>query len=134
MIYVPTYRAKEKSKDNYIEGLYTKINGRSYIINSIGKSTEIDIDTLAINFKQMKTKNNQKIFASLNHKGLGGDKIVFFKDKDYIKEAVFIFDVNAYVNPTIELLGLANNDNEETEYYSVDKTIRNITEIIDIHR
>lgn len=132
MIDVPTYRAREKSKNNYIEGLYTEIDGRSYIVNSIGKSTEIEKETLAINFRKMKTKNNQKIFASLNPKGIGGDKIVFFKEVEYIKEAVFVFDVDDCINPTVELLGLASTEHEEVEYFTVDKKIINI-EISSIH-
>jgi hypothetical protein len=133
MINIPIYRAKEKYNENYIEGFYTEIDGRGYIVNSINKSTEIDQETLAINFKKMKTKNGKKIFASLNANGIGGDKIEFFKEKEYIKEAIFIFDVDACTNPTVELLGLASSEKEKNEYYTVDDHIINI-KIKEIHK
>jgi len=123
MLEMPIYRAKEKYRDNFIEGFYTEINKRSYIVNSIDKSTEIDKETLAIHFPNMKSEKNQKIFASLNENGKGGDLITFFEDKDYSKKAVFIFDTSLETVPTVELLGLASSKDEETEYFSICKTL-----------
>ena len=82
---IPVYRAKEIDSEEYVEGYVTYgINQASILtpINRFGEFTvwKIDPATLAINFEDMLDSQGNKIFASLNKDGRGGD---IMKDDEY---------------------------------------------------
>ena len=79
MINIPIYRAKKIDSDEYVEGYYYK-DGKDHIIFN-GDSTTIfglrviDPTTLSIHFPDMLDSQGNKIFASLQEDGKGGDII-----------------------------------------------------------
>ena len=103
MINLPIFRAKKLDSDKYIIGQYieTEFSNEEYcdieeqetiIKHCIIKDfrtvhddyeycnfdiTEIDIATLAIHFPDMLDSQGNKIFASLQEDGKGGDKFLF---------------------------------------------------------
>jgi len=85
---IPIYRAKRKDNGEYVEGTGTtdflNINrheypqyageGRTWLWNDYSW-VEIDPETLAIHFPDMKDKNDKPIFASLSEDGKGGTEV-----------------------------------------------------------
>lgn len=70
------FRAKEKNTDNYIIGYeyYNHIEDEYYITHYItGNNYKVDKSTRSINFDDMLDSNGNKIFASLQEDGKGGD-------------------------------------------------------------
>jgi hypothetical protein len=70
------FRAKEKNTDNYIIGYeyYNHIEDEYYITHYItGNNYKVDKSTRSINFEDMVDSNRNKIFASLQEDGKGGD-------------------------------------------------------------
>lgn len=94
-----TYRAKKINSNEYVEGyLVTDIKGKYFILDiqniyyetfttsdgtyhgiTCDTSYEIDSSTLAIHFPDMLDSQGNKIFASLNEDGKGGD-ICYVRD------------------------------------------------------
>lgn len=84
---IPIYRAKKIDSDGYVIGYYSPAYDiHHYIITHLGVDTKVDavyqmstdihkIDstTLAIHFPDMLDNQGNKIFASLNEDGKGGD-------------------------------------------------------------
>lgn len=80
---IPEFRAKDTSTGELVIGQYIPkywLEGVGYMENVILENTGyqrdvhcIDTNTLAIHFKSMLDKKKNKVFASLNKKGLGGD-------------------------------------------------------------
>ena len=99
---IPIFRAKNIDSDEYVQGYYYKderlISGYSHKIHTFSKfgtvTTEIDEDTLSIHFPDMVDSNGNKIFASLQEDGKGGDVmqddeyygIAKYKDSRFIVE------------------------------------------------
>lgn len=89
---IPIYRAKRIDSEDYVYGYYTERisqypSGRHYIHFHNGTTAtyeKIDPTTLSIHFPDMLDSQGNKIFASLQDDGKGGDKT------DYGK--VMIFD------------------------------------------
>lgn len=81
MINLPIYRAFSETFDKYILGVPYFSDGRYYMLvddcnknNNIGSgSYPIDKTTLAIHFPDMLDSQGNKIFASLQEDGKGGD-------------------------------------------------------------
>ena len=96
------FRAKVKNSDEYVSGYFSKDGNDGYYIMissecyyetfdtadgtyrgiTCSNSYEIDPSTLAINFPDMLDSQGNKIFASLNEDGKGGD-ICYVKDFSY---------------------------------------------------
>ena len=85
MINLPIYRAFSETFDKYILGVPYFSDGRYYMLvddcnknNNIGSgSYPIDETTLSIHFPDMLDSKGNKIFASLQEDGKGGDKFLF---------------------------------------------------------
>lgn len=94
---IPIYRAKKIDSDEYVEGKLIEDYGIGFYIqinNSLeniattygdyGFSTndfeQIDSTTLSIHFPDMLDTQGNKIFASLNEDGKGGD-ILYYEDE-----------------------------------------------------
>ena len=81
---IPIYRAFSETFDKYILGVPYFSDGRYYMLvddcnknNNIGSgSYPIDETTLAIHFPDMLDSKGNKIFASLQEDGKGGDVIL----------------------------------------------------------
>lgn len=109
----PLYRAKRKEKNEYITGyfitkklfkgailttipfIFTRINISGYNEDGSQKTNnwdnreyKIEENTLAIHFPGMLDKEFTKLFASLNEKGIGGDTVIHYDDK----ERTLVFD------------------------------------------
>lgn len=78
---IPIYRAKKIDSDEYVEGYYvdtvefftkTLRNENGYITKD-GNFHIIDISTLAIHFPDTIDSQGNKVFASLQEDGKGGD-------------------------------------------------------------
>ena len=88
---IPIYRAKKIDSNEYVEGFYYK-DGNDHIIFN-GDSTTIfglrviDPTTLSIHFPDMIDSQGNKIFASLQKDGKGGD---IMQDDEYIGIAKYI--------------------------------------------
>ena len=90
MINLPIYRAFSETFDKYILGVPYFSDGRYYMLvddcnknNNIGSgSYPIDETTLSIHFPDMLDSKGNKIFASLQEDGKGGD-IVKIRDSDF---------------------------------------------------
>jgi len=75
---IPIYRAKKIDSDEYVEGFYFNYDdslGYKPMIISKESGIEFEISelTLAIHFPDMIDSEGNKIFASLNEDGKGGD-------------------------------------------------------------
>ena len=88
MINLPIYRAFSETFDKYILGVPYFSDGRYYMLvddcnknNNIGSgSYPIDETTLSIHFPDMLDSKGNKIFASLQEDGKGGD---IMQDDEY---------------------------------------------------
>lgn len=90
-INIPIYRAKKIDSDEYVIGFYSSAYDiRHYVITNLGVDTKtstvyqmstdihkIDATTLSINFPDMLDSKGNKIFASLNEDGKGGDIVKY---------------------------------------------------------
>ncbi|MFY4844620.1 hypothetical protein ACOTVP_08785 [Aliarcobacter butzleri] len=80
---IPIYRAKKKGSREYVIGQFCSYKGYPTIFDEYGlNGKEIDITTLAIHFPDMLDSQGNKIFASLQENGKGGD-IVNYKSRTY---------------------------------------------------
>ena len=71
---IPIYRAKKIDSDDYVVGQYIAYKGYPTIFNEYGlDGVNIDDATLAIHFPNMIDSKGNKIFASLQEGGCGGD-------------------------------------------------------------
>ena len=81
MINLPIYRAKKIDSDEYVMGWYSSpiiIEGKTYLsITNKDGEYRIDTTTLSIHFPNMLDSQGNKIFASLQEDGKGGDKFLF---------------------------------------------------------
>lgn len=92
---IPIYRAKKINSDEYVEGYFAKdyyeVSTLTRFSNIIFTDSvcfeEIDPATLAINFPDMLDSQGNKIFASLQEDGKGGD---IMQDDEYIGIAKYI--------------------------------------------
>ena len=77
MINLPIYRAKKIDSDEYVMGWYSSpiiIEGKTYLsITNKDGEYRIDTTTLSIHFSDMLDSQGNKIFASLQKNGRGGD-------------------------------------------------------------
>ena len=110
--FLPTFRAKKKDSDGYVEGFlyqdlvcYIPSDGIKsdtylkavdadswYIMDSYSRNTQIDIDTASIHFPFMLDDNKNKMFASLQKSGKGGDILsVFNIEAQELQEGYCIF-------------------------------------------
>ena len=70
------FRAKEKNSNNYVIGYeyYNHIEDEYYITHYVsGNNYKIDRTTRSINIEDMLDSQGNKIFASLQEDGKGGD-------------------------------------------------------------
>ena len=80
---IPIYRAKKIDSDEYVIGYLTKSEcDDDFLIRANGEYHFIDISTLSIHFPNMLDVKGDKIFASLNEDGKGGD-ILFDMEYEY---------------------------------------------------
>ena len=85
---IPIYRAKSKEQENiYVEGLLICVDEETNLCTIRTKDDYIGgevcyLDTLSINFSNMLDVKDDKIFASLNEDGKGGD-ILFDMEYEY---------------------------------------------------
>ena len=95
---IPIFRAKKKDSDEYVEGYYhsyrDNIVSDDIVFHRIVQKDkplyrfyDIDPTTLAIHFPDMLDSQGNKIFASLNEDGKGGD---ILQDDEYIGIAKYI--------------------------------------------
>lgn len=93
---IPIYRAKKIGSDEYVIGWYSSpiiIEGKLYlsITNQDGEH-RIDTTTLSIHFPDMIDSQGNKIFASLQEDGRGGD-ILYYKSKiDLVTKTTLYFE------------------------------------------
>ena len=74
---IPIFRAKKLDSDEYVKGWYSSpilISGKLYVsITNTDGEFSIDTTTLSIHFPDMLDSQGNKIFASLQEDGKGGD-------------------------------------------------------------
>ena len=74
---IPIFRAKKLDSDEYVQGWYSSpilISGKLYVsITNTNGEFSIDTTTLSIHFPNMIDSQGNKIFASLQEDGKGGD-------------------------------------------------------------
>lgn len=93
---IPIYRAKKIDSDECVIGWYSSpiiIEGKLYlsITNQDGEH-RIDTTTLSIHFPDMIDSQGNKIFASLQEDGRGGD-ILYYKSKiDLVTKTTLYFE------------------------------------------
>ena len=83
------FRAKEKNSNNYVIGYeyYNHVEDEYYITHYVsGSNYKVDRTTRSINIEDMLDSQRNKIFASLQEDGKGGDII---KLDDNIKTAIW---------------------------------------------
>ena len=77
---IPIFRAKKLDSDEYVQGWYSSpilISGKLYVsITNTNGEFSIDTTTLSIHFPDMIDSQGNKIFASLQEDGKGGDIIL----------------------------------------------------------
>lgn len=88
---MPLFRAKKINSDEYVVGYYNHTLDNRHIIQtlvfqkqifeavSLSWFEEIDPTTLSINFNDMLDSQGNKIFASLNEDGKGGDMVNYLE-------------------------------------------------------
>ena len=79
------FRAKEKNSNNYVIGYeyYNHVEDEYYITHYVsGSNYKVDRTTRSINFPDMRDTKGNKIFASLQEDGKGGD-ILFDMEYEY---------------------------------------------------
>ncbi len=120
MINLPIYRAFSETFDKYILGIPYFSDGRYYMLvddcnknNNIGSgSYPIDETTLSIHFPDMLDSKGNKIFASLQEDGKGGD---IMQDDEYFgiakyKDCQFVVEYEDCIdnidNGNFEVIGI----------------------------
>lgn len=120
MINLPIYRAFSETFDKYILGVPYFSDGRYYMLvddcnknNNIGSgSYPIDETTLSIHFPDMLDSQGNKIFASLQEDGKGGD---IMQDDEYFgiakyKDCQFVVEYEDCIdnidNGNFEVIGI----------------------------
>ena len=81
------FRAKEKNSNNYVIGYeyYNHIEDEYYITHYVsGSNYKIDRTTRSINIEDMLDNQGNKIFASLQKDGKGGDICNLYLSKNQI--------------------------------------------------
>ena len=73
---IPIFRAKKIDSDEYVIGFYEGWEEKHFIVTSPKKFFKVDHATLAIHFPDMLDSRGNKIFASLQEDGKGGDIIL----------------------------------------------------------
>ncbi len=79
------FRAKEKNSNNYVIGYeyYNHVEDEYYITHYVsGNNYKVDRTTRSINIEDMLDSQGNKIFASLQEDGRGGD-ILFDMEYEY---------------------------------------------------
>ena len=115
---IPIYRAKKIDSNEYVIGyLLPEYKGKFYL--SVEWSSDfdgdtpdfvqIDISTLSIHFPDMLDSQGNKIFASLNGDGKGGDIVEYNEKQEIIK----------YSNGTIETYMFRFEDLKELSFEAV---------------
>ena len=93
------FRAKEKNSNNYVIGYeyYNHVEDEYYITHYVsGSNYKVDRTTRSINIEDMLDSQGNKIFASLQEDGKGGDIILFCEVENitgtaiYEKSSIFI--------------------------------------------
>ena len=118
---IPIFRAKKLNSDEYVSGYlkFTKYNNRTeYVINYVYNSSsvfgecEIDPSTLSIHFPNLLDSKGNKIFASLQEDGKGGD---IMQDDEYFgiakyKDCQFVVEYEDCIdnidNRNFEVIGI----------------------------
>ena len=117
---IPIYRAKKIDSDEYVKGFYFNRKNMlgKIIYHKIDFSTtcdscsEIDPTTLAIHFEDMLDSQGNKIFASLQEDGKGGD---IMQDDEYFgiakyKDCQFVVEYEDCIdnidNGNFEVIGI----------------------------
>ena len=89
------FRAKEKNSNNYVIGYeyYNHIEDEYYITHYVsGSNYKIDRTTRSINIEDMIDSKGNKIFASLQEDGKGGD-VLYYKSKiDLVTKTTVYFE------------------------------------------
>lgn len=116
---IPIYRAKKIDSDDYITGEVHTIKDRLFLrgefLPCVIGIEEVDKTTLSIHFPDMIDSNGNKIFASLQENGKGGDildcriavncdKPTRLKTIKYTKPYRFtigVYDIDAYARKYI---------------------------------
>ena len=131
MINLPIFRAKKLDSDEYVIGFYEGWEEKHFIVTSPKEFFKIDPATLSIHFPDMLDNQGNKIFASLQEDGKGGDIVdttiglrqnfvticlssgvcVFTSDTSAIKNTPckFILD---YKHRGIKVVGIQKEPNE----------------------
>ena len=109
------FRAKEKNSNNYVIGYeyYNHIEDEYYITHYVsGSNYKIDRTTRSINIEDMLDSQRNKIFASLQENGKGGD---IMQDDEYFgiakyKDCQFVVEYEDCIdnidNGNFEVIGI----------------------------
>ena len=109
------FRAKEKNSNNYVIGYeyYNHIEDEYYITHYVsGSNYKIDRTTRSINIEDMLDSQGDKIFASLQEDGKGGD---IMQDDEYFgiakyKDCQFVVEYEDCIdnidNGNFEVIGI----------------------------
>lgn len=97
---IPIFRAKKLDSDEYVQGWYSSpilISGKLYVsITNTNGEFSIDTTTLSIHFPDMLDSQGNKIFASLQENGKGGDIAKYSNQGHWI--AMYIENAFMWVN------------------------------------
>ena len=109
------FRAKEKNSNNYVIGYeyYNHIEDEYYITHYVsGSNYKVDRTTRSINIEDMLDSQGNKIFASLQEDGKGGD---IMQDDEYFgiakyKDCQFVVEYEDCIdnidNGNFEVIGI----------------------------
>lgn len=92
---IPVFRAKKIDSDEYIIGYLEEHNTNDFYISLMPNeidSYKIDTSTLSIHFPDMIDSQRNKIFASLQKDGKGGDIVENYSFNDDYKSQISIYD------------------------------------------
>ena len=109
------FRAKEKNSNNYVIGYeyYNHVEDEYYITHYVsGSNYKVDRTTRSINIEDMLDSQSNKIFASLQEDGKGGD---IMQDDEYFgiakyKDCQFVVEYEDCIdnidNGNFEVIGI----------------------------
>lgn len=120
---IPIYRAKKIDSDEYVIGYYSPAYDiHHYIITHLGVDTKVNVvyqmstdihkidpTTLSIHFPDMLDSQGNKIFASLQEDGKGGDIVEYNGRQEIIK----------YSNGTIQTYMFRFEDLKELNFKAI---------------
>lgn len=110
---IPIYRAKCINSDEYVVGFYVEVGSAPNIYNNDLGAFIIDKSTLAIHFPDMIDGQGNKIFASLQKDGKGGDVV---QNYDYGENKyVLVYNASTF-EFGIQLIREENTDKDCWEY------------------